>query len=177
MRTFQITVVCCIVCILIPFWMGNAVPFSAELDTLAQQSKRPCVAISLGTNFWTGNRGEVDGTAVLALTRSFDQGFGLWLDIGVWRLGRYPVAARAGISVRYDFGVAERMVVYPRVGIGIAWKESPYHATLGCGVWYELSATVGLLLEAGGYLSYRESERRSNYYFEATYIGLGLTFK
>jgi hypothetical protein len=155
---------------------SNDILHASEPDTLARDHERPCVVFGVGANVWTEGELKSDGTASLSIARPFSQGLALQADFGIWSSKWSTVAAHIGISIRYDVRVGNGFTVYPRAGLGLVFWLPPFHATFGCGVWHALSNKLGIFVEAGGHLTYRDSQRRANYYFEAVYLGAGLTF-
>ena len=175
MHKDRIRVLLCSVGFLAAFWSETTSLQAAQPDTLAREKSHSYLALGAGANLWTEADNVFDGTVTLSSIFPVWGPLSFQFDVGVWGFRKTPVVARIGVAMRYDIPLAQRISVYPKVGEGFVFVPN-FHASLGCGISYLFSQKTGVFLEAGGHLTYRESQRRTNYYFMAMYVSAGLTF-
>jgi hypothetical protein len=151
---------------------------AAQQDTTTQEIRRSYIALGAGVNLWTEGGIAIDGTAAISIIIPVSGPWWFQLEVGAWEVQRrWPLAGRIGIAMRYDICLTDRFSIYPKAGVGLVFVLPPFHATVGGGISYMLNQKIGIFMEAGGHLAYRESQIRANYYFMSTYVGAGFTFR
>jgi len=150
---------------------------AAQQDTITQEIRRSYIALGAGVNLWTEGGIAFEGTAAISTIIPVSGPWWFQLEVGAWGVQREPLAGRIGIAMRYDIWLTDKFSIYPKAGVGLVFVLPPFHATVGGGMSYMLNQTIGIFMEVGGHLAYRESQRRANYYFMSAYVGAGFTFR
>jgi len=81
-------------------------------------------------------------------------------------------------AARYDLRLAERITVYPKLGVGFFFSGFPVtYVGPGLGGAYRVTQKFGAFAEAGNLLAHRESQLRANWYFLGRYIRAGIELR
>jgi hypothetical protein len=102
------------------------------------------------------------------------------IDFQLWYITRFrksQTTPRIAISGQYQIPLSGRVVLYPKIGVGLLLTLPVYTANIGLRLSFDVSRAATLYIEPATLITYRESDRRSNYVLSPIYVTVGLALQ
>jgi hypothetical protein len=99
------------------------------------------------------------------------------VDLQLWSITTFrkpQTTPRIAISGQFQIPLSARVVIYPKIGMGLLFTLPVYSANIGLRLTFDVSRTATLYIEPASLITYRESERRSNYVLSPIYVTIGV---
>jgi hypothetical protein len=134
----------------------------------------------MGVGFNRGIEETADPGLLICIGPNFrlSESWSMPVELQLWSITAFrkrQTTPRIAISGQYQIPLSSRVVLYPKIGMGLLLTLPVYTANIGLRLAFDVSRTATLYIEPASLITYRESERRSNYVLSPIYVTIGVT--